>query len=256
MTAAFSTESIRKVFTFPFADPRAMNKLLIGLGIHFSSFIIPILPSLIVYGYLYQIMQQVIVHGEEPSLPEWRNWGKMLGDGFRLFGISFIYSLPMILLYAAGIIVYVLMIFSTVWMENASADGGAIAIVMIVIMVFFFLVIMLVTLFGFLLSFLLPMAWCQAVAKDSFRGGFEIADYWKVFKANKGGFFIVLAIMDGLFGILMMVYYILYMSIVLWCLIPFILMIGGMLTGLYSLVLWASVYREGMDKQSMPLLKA
>lgn len=250
MTAAFSTESIRKVFTFPFTDPRWVNKLLIGVGILFSGFIIPVLPGLIAYGYIYQIMRQVIVHGEEPSLPEWRDWGKMLGDGFRLFGISLIYSLPVIVLYTAGIIVYVLMIFGVTWMEGSSVESGVIPFAMLIIMGFFFVVIMLVTAFSLVLSFVLPMAWCQAVAKDSFKGGFEIADYWKVFKANKGGFFLGITIMYGLFGLLMMVYYVLYMSIVLWCLIPFILLIGGMLTGLYSLVLWASFYREGMNRLS------
>ena len=142
------------------------------------------------------------------------------------------------------------------WMEGSSVESGVIPFAMLIIMGFFFIVIMLVTAFSMVLSFVLPLAWCQAVAKNSFKGGFEIANYWKVFRANTGGFFIVLALMYGLFGILMMVYYVLYMSIVLWCLIPFILMIGGLLTGLYSLVLWASVYREGMDKQTMPLLKA
>ena len=71
------------------------------MGILFASFIIPILPGLVIYGYFYQIMQQIIVRSEEPTLPEWQDWGKLLGDGFRLFGVSFIYSLPMSILYFA-----------------------------------------------------------------------------------------------------------------------------------------------------------
>ncbi len=248
MTASFSTISIRKVFSFPFADPRWKSKLLIGMGILFASFIIPILPALIVYGYFYQIMQVVIVKSEEPTLPEWQNWGKLLGDGFRLFGVSFIYSLPMSILYFAGIFIYGLMIFSIPWMENTGVEGGTVALIMIGIMSFFFLIIMLVTAFAIILSVILPLAWCQTIAAGSIKGGFEIGKYWKVFRSNFGGFLIATTLMYGLFTILMMVYYVLYMSIVLWCLIPFLLIIGGMLTGLFSLVLWASVYREGLDK--------
>jgi hypothetical protein len=248
LTASFSTSSIRKVFSFPFADPRWKSKLLIGIGILFASFIIPILPALIVYGYFYQIMQVVIVKSEEPTLPEWQDWGKLLGDGFRLFGVSFIYSLPMTILYFAGILIYGLMIFSIPWMENTGVEGGTVALIMIGIMSFFFLIIMLVTAFSIILSVILPLAWCQTIADDSFKGGFEIAKYWRVFRANFGGFLIATTLMYGLFTILMMVYYILYMSLVLWCLIPFLLIFGGMLTGLFSLVLWASAYREGLDK--------
>lgn len=218
------------------------------MGILFASFIIPILPALIVYGYFYQIMQRIILKREEPTLPEWKDWGKLLGDGFRLFGVSFIYSLPMSILYFAGIFIYGLMIFSIPWMENTGVEGVTVLLVMIGIMSFFFLIIMLVTAFAIVLSVILPLAWCQMIAADSFKGGFEIAKYWKVFRANFGGFLIATTLVYGLFTILMMVYYVLYMSIVLWCLIPFLLIIGGMLTGLFSLVLWASVYREGIDK--------
>lgn len=218
------------------------------MGILFASFIIPILPALIVYGYFYQIMQRIILKREEPTLPEWQDWGKLLGDGFRLFGVSFIYSLPLSILYFAGILAYGLMIFSIPWMENTGMEGGTAALIIIGIMSFFFLIVLLAMIFAFVLSVILPLAWCQTIAANSFKGGFEIGKYWKVFRSNFGGFLIATALMYGLFTILMMVYYVLYMSLVLWCLIPFLLIIGGMLTGLYSLVLWAFVYREGMDK--------
>jgi hypothetical protein len=248
LTASFSTSSIRKVFSFPFADPHWKSKLLIGMGILFASFIIPILPGLVIYGYFYQIMQRVIVKSEEPTLPEWQDWGKLLGDGFRLFGVSFIYSLPMSVLYFAGILVYGVMIFSIPWIENTGVEGGKAALIMIGIMSFFFLIVLLAMIFAFVLSVILPLAWCQTIAAGSFKGGFEIGKYWQVFRSNFSGFLIATTLMYGLFTILMMVYYVLYMSLVLWCLIPFLLIIGGMLTGLFSFVLWASVYREGMDK--------
>jgi hypothetical protein len=248
LTTTFSTSSIRKVFSFPFADPHWKSKLLIGMGILFASFIIPILPGLVIYGYFYQIMQQIIVRSEEPTLPEWKDWGKLLGDGFRLFGVTFIYSLPLSILYFAGILVYGLMIFSIPWMENTGVEGGTVALIMIGIMSFFFLIVLLGMLFSFVLSVILPLAWCQTISAGSFKGGFEIGKYWNVFRSNFSGFLIATTLMYGLFTILMMVYYVLYMSLVLWCLIPFLFIIGGMLTGLFSMVLWASVYREGLDK--------
>ena len=160
------------------------------MGILFASFIIPILPGLVIYGYFYQIMQRVIVKSEEPTLPEWQDWGKLLGDGFRLFGVSFIYSLPMSILYFAGILAYGLMIFSIPWMENTGMEGGTAALIMIGIMSFFFLIVLLAMIFAFVLSVILPLAWCQTIAANSFKGGFEIGKYWKVFRANFGGFLI------------------------------------------------------------------
>lgn len=235
MTAPFSTAGIRKIFSFPFADPRWKSKFLISIGVTLSAFIIPILPMLVLLGYYYRIMHRVIVEKEESSLPEWNNWGKLLGDGFKLFGVSFVYSLPILFITFFAVALYIGLVISLMLSSFQNPDNTAISLLtnglgfsaMInpdgtqptllffgIIFLFLLLVVTNYILAG-ILSIVRPLAWCQTVAKDSFGGGFEISRWRRVFRANFGGFFLALLMIYGTFFIIFYVCYILYMSLVL-----------------------------------------
>jgi hypothetical protein len=49
-----------------------------------------------------RFMKQVIVDGEGPDLPEWRDWGALFLDGIKILGISLIYGLPAFLFIGGG----------------------------------------------------------------------------------------------------------------------------------------------------------
>jgi hypothetical protein len=246
MATTFSTASMRKVFSFPFADPHWKRKFLIGIGLIFSGFIIPILPGLFLQGYYYRILHHVIVKREEPTLPEWENWGELLRDGFRLFSVTFIYSLPLFVLSLIIMVLYIIFIISIPILVKTNPDSGLPILLMFTFIFLFILVVVVMMILETILSLIMPLAMCQTVAKGSFKGGFEISTWWKVFKTNFGGFFLAMLMSYGVLGIFMMVYYTLYMTMVLLCFIPFLLIIGGMFFGLTLFTLWASVYREGM----------
>jgi hypothetical protein len=89
---------------------------------------------------------------------------------------------------------------------------------------------------------------CHTVAKDSFKAGFRIREWWKVFRANLGGFMLVLLLLAGLYAVLMLTFQFFYVTLVLWCLMPIILIIGGSYLSLVMDALFALVYREGMEK--------
>jgi hypothetical protein len=83
------------VVAFPFKDPEWQQKALVGSLIVLLGFVIPLLPSIFLMGYLAQILKGIIRTNRKPFLPKWDDWGKFFNDGWKLFGASFIYSLPL-----------------------------------------------------------------------------------------------------------------------------------------------------------------
>jgi hypothetical protein len=88
-----------KAFSFVFDDQDWITKILIGGLI----FLIPVIGSLIVLGYSLAVTRNVI-RRQEPTLPEWSDFGQMLIDG--LFGliIGLVYSLPIIIIVCVAMI--------------------------------------------------------------------------------------------------------------------------------------------------------
>ena len=107
MSMQFTTTPIKQALTFPFQDEKWQSKMLIGILIMFLNYIIPFIPMLIIYGYMYQIMHRVLVGDGELHLPEWNDWGQHLGEGWRLFCVYFLYMLPAAIFYIGGYFVYI-----------------------------------------------------------------------------------------------------------------------------------------------------
>lgn len=93
MSTLFTTENLKGVFAFPFKDQELPAKLLILFLMYFGGFLI--VPMLFVSGYQYEIMRRIIVNREEPSLPEWEDWGTLLKNGAKFWGVTLIYFLPL-----------------------------------------------------------------------------------------------------------------------------------------------------------------
>ena len=84
---------IGKSFNFVFEDKKGLEKVLIGGVLMF----VPILGSILLLGYGIQLVRNVRNHDPEP-LPEWDDWGKKIAEGFKLFIVYFLWSLPLIIL--------------------------------------------------------------------------------------------------------------------------------------------------------------
>jgi hypothetical protein len=67
-------------------------------------------------------MHAIIVEKEPPSLPNWDGWGSLFTDGLKVFGISFIYSLPFLVLFFGG---FGLFFATTMFAEIGSGDPNA-----------------------------------------------------------------------------------------------------------------------------------
>ncbi len=246
MTKPFSTESIRKPFAFIFKSPGWQVKFLIYCGITLSAFIIPVLPMMILMGYGYQIMHRIINEDGETAMPEWADWGKLLSDGWRMFCVTFLYSIPMYIVLTFGYILYFGYIFS-IFILAENSNESLLLTLMIVFLVLFFAAIFLTILLGIFTMIILPPALGRTVDEGSIKAAFEVSQWWKVLRANLGGYFIALVLILGLFTILMLAFQLIYMTLVLWCLLPFVIVIGGGYLGLVTQALIAFVYREGKE---------
>jgi len=84
---------IGKSFRFVFEDKKWIEKVLIG-GI---LMLVPILGSILMMGYVVELVRNVRKHEIEP-LPEWDKWGEKITDGIKLLVILLVWSLPLLLL--------------------------------------------------------------------------------------------------------------------------------------------------------------
>jgi hypothetical protein len=87
--------NIERAFSYFFKDPAWVSKLLIGAVM----VLIPIIGWLILFGYAMRIMREVAAGSDQP-LPEWTNFGGLITDGLKGWGISLIWAIPTIILNA------------------------------------------------------------------------------------------------------------------------------------------------------------
>jgi Protein of unknown function (DUF4013) len=100
--------------------------------------------------------------------------------------------------------------------------------------------------FSIVLWVFLPPALAHVIAKDSFAAGFQFRDWWKVFRANIGGFILSMVIAGGLYMALMLVMQIIYMTIILCVLLPFLIAFISAYLTIIIFTLFAQAYREGV----------
>ncbi|NOX62099.1 MAG: DUF4013 domain-containing protein [Chloroflexi bacterium] len=90
-----------KAITFVFEDEEWISKVLIGGLIFFLTmllawtFIGALAGGALITGYMLELLRNVR-RGDERPLPAWDEWGEKMTDGFKLFVIFLIWSLPMV----------------------------------------------------------------------------------------------------------------------------------------------------------------
>jgi hypothetical protein len=107
---------IGRSLSFIFADRSWVSKVLIcGL-----LFFVPIIGWLLIGGYVLRLLHNVIA-GEEPTLPEWNNWGGDIAGGLKAFIVGFIWGIPIWIIQAIGraidvsILTFLIGLLSFVW---------------------------------------------------------------------------------------------------------------------------------------------
>jgi len=90
---------VSRAFTYFIEDKRWPQKAVIGTLFMLASLLI--VPFFFVLGYELEIVRSVAA-GDDHTLPEWTNLGKMFKEGASLFLIGLVYSIPVIIV-AAGV---------------------------------------------------------------------------------------------------------------------------------------------------------
>jgi hypothetical protein len=247
MTNSYTGDDLIALAKFPFNDPDWQNKFLIGSLLTLAGYIIPIIPLIFVYGYAFQIMQRIIVEKGSPYLPDWDDWGRLFSDGLKLTGVSLIYSLPIMVLFCGGLGVHFASIIGMVAIpQEASADSPAV-ILPFVGMGVFFITFGLSMVLALIWGAILPAAIGHMIATNDFAAAFRVREWWAIFKANLGGYLIAYALLLGAWVVLSFAMQILYVTLILCCLVPFIMVGVSMYLIMIGSALFGQAYRAGAE---------
>ncbi|HJW91626.1 MAG TPA: DUF4013 domain-containing protein [Anaerolineales bacterium] len=234
---------LRQVYRFPFQSPDWGQRYLIGTGLLFVSFLIPILPAIFVAGYFMRLMRNTI-RGEELALPEWQEWGGLAVDGLRYLVICLVYLLPGIVVFFVGMGAYFFSFIGGAMSAQANdPSSGAFVLVSMLILFGSMAIAMLLFLLG---AIPLPMALAHSAGKESLGAAFRIGEWWPLLRANKLEYFIAWVNIAGLTAILYTVVILAYYSLILICLVPPLSAFIGYYLGLVFAGLFGRIYRESL----------
>ena len=240
--------NLNHLFIFPFQDQASRKHFLIGCLICLASFIIPILPWLVVSGYGAILIRQVLQE-EKPRLVPWANWEALLKDGARLFGIRLIYSSPLILLMIPIFLLsFAFPLFPAFAQNGDSHNMGTFFLVYMMAMTGLFILIMPLSL---AVGLIVPAAEIHVIAKDDFAAGFQVKEWWAIFKKNWGGFVVAMAILYGVMMVMSFGMQIMMFTLVLMCLLPLFLPAVSMYYTIVQYVAFAQAYKDGRDRLSI-----
>ncbi len=214
-----ATGDLKSIFSYPFHAENWPRKFLIGSLLTLPSLLIPILPAVFLFGYYSRIFKDMVGRKAEPTMPAREDWQTLFIDGLRVVGVWFIYFLPGILLFMFSYLI----LFIVALLDSLANSMGVQALLpffgmtgMMVFMgfaIFYFLVI----------SLIMPVAIGHAIIEEDFFAGFRIGTWWPILKSNLLGFFISMVILLGLVMVAQFLVQLLYFTIFLCCIIPFVL---------------------------------
>lgn len=243
MAETLTTDQLKTVFSFPFREEGWQGKLAVAAALLLFGFI-PFIPYIFIAGYTALIIQKV-VETDELSLPDWGDLSRIFRHGVRLFGVGFVYSLPVLMLFGVGYASMFLPIF-TMEMGFLPEDAGFVSVLGGYALGFILMGIAGVLFFA--MAIFLPAATTHSVIEEDFGAAFRFKEWWPIFRANWEGFLISFLL---LFGGGMIAYYasqILVFTIILCCLYPVVISALGAYLMIVGSVLFARAYREGRNE--------
>jgi len=161
-------------FSYVFKDKDWFKKI----GIISLVALIPIVGQLVVYGWMMNITKRVMDRDPTP-LPD-MDFGADLSRGFMGFVISFVYSLPLLLVYG------LIMILSVASSYTGSEQAAEILASLLSICAGF---IMLV--YGIFIALIIPAAFTRYLEKASLAAAFDFSEVFKQVRLNLGAYFMV-----------------------------------------------------------------
>ncbi len=164
-----------KAFSYPFEDQDWLKK--VGLAALFI--LIPVIGPLLIAGWGLAITRRVIKKDPEP-LPDWSEFGEILGGGFKVAVVWFAYMLPVILLQAC-------VQLAAIGGIDSTNDEALIAGLSFVI----FCISCLVFIYSLIMAFIVPAALGNMAAKNDLSSAFRFGEVVGLVRAQPGAYAIV-----------------------------------------------------------------
>jgi len=233
---------INQAFSFPFKDAESRKYFFIGCLVSLAAFIIPVIPFLLLYGYAVRIVKQVL-NNESPHMVAWDDFGGMLKDGAKMFGIRIIYSLPVLILMVPMFLSIVAM---PLFMSHAS-DSQLNVLFPLLILIIFGTICVLLPL-SIPLAVIIPAAELYVVEKDEFAAGFRVREWWPLLRANLSGFVAAFGVYYLSTMALMFAAQMIGATLILACLLPFLFPAITMYITLIMYTTIAQAYKLAKEK--------
>ena len=243
---------VRRLLRFPFATPDWQTPFLIGTGLIWASYIIPLAPLVFVYGYALRVMRQTI-DGRQPSLPPWDDWGAIGKDGLFALVIGLVYMLPALIVFFIGFFLYMFGVMGQPLIGALIDDPGAAAGVGLLGLFAGMAGLFLAMFLGFVLTLAglipLPAAVAHVLAQDNLGAAFRFGHIWRLIRADAWSYFSAWIIGAGLSMLTYLLFMAGYYTFILICFMPFL--VAPII--LYAMLISAAVFGESY-RQNAALL--
>ncbi len=244
-------------FTWMFKDPDWKNKFLVGSLLALAATFIPLvglLALLAVYGYAL-ILMRAVMRGEPRFLPKWDDLGKMFVDGLQSAFAAVGYLLPGIIVFGCGFAFFFVAMFGGTFAaaatENARDAAGSSFFVFMLGQLGLF-VTMGIAMFVWLAGTLvIPVAVGQYVRTGEIAAGYRWSEIWRILRTNASGFLVAWIMYFGVSLAMGFAVSILYYTIILCCLIPFLTAPITFYTALLFAQFFGAAYREGVSRAGL-----
>lgn len=168
-----------KPFAYVFEDPDWAQKVLIGGLFNLAGVVI--IGWFFIFGYVAQLVRNIISEKPRP-LPEWDNLGNYFNEGLRIFGVGFVYMLPIISL--AFLIMVPAVVMDAIDSDALNAIGG----------IFTGCMSLLLVPLVFAVIFFLPAALLFVTVEQRFGAAFELKRIWPFIKQNIGNYLLAIVV--------------------------------------------------------------
>lgn len=239
--------NLQETVFFPFQDSDARRQFLFASLVMLAGFIIPFIPMMILTGYSAKIMRQIIEERRKPSMPDWQtsDWSEMLMDGLRIYGARFIYMLPIILIMLVG---FAAMFGGSLALSIPTGDSGQ--SLAPIGLPFMFIGMMAMVVFSILMlpyTVIITTVLPHVAVTRSFASAFQIRDWWSIFHKALGQFVLAFVITMAISWVFMFIMQIAMATIVLLCIVPFVMIPYTAYNVLLTSALYSQAYVTGLD---------
>lgn len=243
-----SAANLKTILRFPFSSASARNSFLVGTALLWGGLFVPVLPALVVYGYVAQVMRRAI-QNDELTLPAWGNWGTLAVDGLRSLVIGLVYLGPGLAVWIGGFLLYF-----TLWVGGIalvdtsprSPEAAWLPLIAIGAVGVLFLAMLVGTLLWVVGAIPLPAALARFVAQDRLAAAFDFGALWRLIRADGWGYLLGWVVLMGLGALTYLAFTVIYMTGILCFLAGFAAAPFSLYLFLVGAGLFGQFYRAGL----------